>query len=442
MTLIDHDRLYHPPSMTAQLKWLIPVLSGLFVAVMFILASNNTKAMDRWQEVAGKRVFELQTEVQEGRTVRQIGILLLGAWGLVAAYVGRRRLRFNYLFLFPLLVFTGLAIGSVVWSHDRSFTAKRLIVFVCLAAAIVGFVRMFRLRDLPLFALIGCGLQILICIGFELAYNSSLSGKGGYRFAGTLHPNHAGIYSVVLMLAAVCLADRRRNFWPLVIAGAALVVLVLTKSRSSMIAGMMALVLYAVLRLKPVQLSVCLIGLAGSLAVFIILAAADVLPAQLSSIIYMGREDAAESKLTGRDMIWSAALNVSSFEWSRVITGFGYESFWTPAHARFVSDTVRFQISESHNAYLDLLLELGLVGALSYVVMIFGGVVAWSVLARRHGNPNHAFFAAICCFAIVHGLTESTTTDPTYISFFTFCSIALLAVRQPAWTKHRAEALS
>jgi exopolysaccharide production protein ExoQ len=432
VTALDFDRLYAPSSAGSILKKLLPIASAFFVGLMFILASNNTKAMERWQEVAGTRVFELQTEVQEGRTIRQISILCLGAWGAVCAIYGKRRLNYNYAFVFPLAVFAALAVGSVVWSHERSFTAKRLIVFVCIASAIVGFIRMFRFRDLATFAFVGCALQISICVLFELIYDVNIEGaKGGYRFSGTLHPNHSGIYSVVLLLASVCLFDRtgRRAF--LAVALLALWVLVLTKSRSSLIAGVMALATYAALRISPARLfSVVGVGLVG-VALLLIGIASGLMPDDFTHIITMGREDASESKLTGRDMIWSAAFSVPDFEWSRLVTGFGYESFWTASHARFVSDTVRFQISESHNAYLDLMLELGLVGALCYIFMVFGGLFGWARMAWIRKNAAFAFCAAIVAFSVVHGLTESTTTDPTYIAFFTLCSVSLLAFRSP-----------
>jgi O-antigen ligase len=73
-----------------------------------------------------------------------------------------------------------------------------------------------------------------------------------------------------------------------------------------------------------------------------------------------------DATLTGRTEIWAGLLPEVE---QRPLLGFGFGSFWT-SHRRIVHD-----ISDGHNGYLDVLLDLGAVGLSIYS--------AWFMLAAR-----------------------------------------------------------
>lgn len=409
-----------------------PYATCVFIALMYMLATNDPNAYSTWQEQTRDKLRPLLINVEGGRGARQLGFILLGLWGL-SSFVGpaTRRLRLSLPFAFPLIALAVWAFLSVLWSADRPFTAKRLIVLACVVSAIVAFVRRCRASDLPLLALIGFAAQMLVSIPYDLIYATGSSAQNTYRFSGLQHPNHSGIAAMFLILACVHFADRTRLKRFVLIAAGAAVVLALTKSRSATIAGLCALMMYSAVRLPwRWMIATTIVGVA-SLSTMIALESSGVVGEGWMDIIHMGRRDASQNTLTGRPMIWAAAFEVVGNEPTRLLTGAGYDSFWTPETAQYVSARLWFGISEGHNAYFDMLLSLGVIGVACFAILALGGLARWAFLARRNASPAYAFCAAVLAFACVHGLTESTMVSPNFPTFIVFASIAFLALRAP-----------
>ena len=409
-----------------------PYLTCAFVALMYMLATNDPNAYSTWQEQTRDKLRPLLINVEGGRGARQMGFILLGLWGL-SSFIrpAARRLRLSPAFAFPLIALAVWAFVSVLWSADPAFTVKRLVVLACVLGAIAAFVRGCRARDLPLLALIGGCAQMIVSIPYDLMYATGSSAQNTYRFAGLQHPNHSGIAAMFLILACVHFLDRTRQKRYLMIAAVAAVVLALSKSRSATIAGLCALTLYAAVRLPwRWMIATTIVGVA-SLSMMFALESSGVAAGGWTGLLDMGRRDASQNTLTGRPMIWAAAFEVVGNEPTRLLTGAGYDSFWTPETAQYVSGRLWFGISEGHNAYLDMLLSLGVVGVACFALLALGGVGRWAFLARRNASPAYAFCAAVLAFACVHGLTESTMVAPNFPTFIVFSSVAFLAFRSP-----------
>jgi hypothetical protein len=410
-------------------RW--PVVSCLFVTAMFMLATNDPEAVSKWQEVTREKSTQLSLVLESGRPMRQVAFILLGLWGLSSLLRPSRRLRATSVILFPVLVFVAWSFVSLLWSTDRAFTVKRLVVFACVVSGVMGFVRRLRPRDLVLLALVGCTVQIAFDVVADMLWATGNYGKSGYRLSGLQHPNHVGIACVFAILASLVFYDRTRLRRFLMLAAAVFVVLFLTKSRSSLIAGIGAIGVYSLLRwpLRNVLAAAFALGIA--ITGFAVLDQTGIIPEDWSNVIHMGRDDASSSALTGRPLVWSAAMELFGFDPIRYLTGYGYDSFWTPERAIFVSNRLWYHISEGHNSYFDLLLALGVVGSACYSFALLGSLIRWSQLASRHNSANYAFCAAILMFAVVHGLTESTMVAPNFPTFFSFSAIAYLAFRAP-----------
>lgn len=407
------------------------LLSCVFIAAMFMLATNDPDATAKWEGMTRDQVTNLSITMESGRMARQIAFLSLGAWGAVSLFLTRRRFRLDGVFLFPLLVLVGWALLSVLWSNDRPFTAKRLVLLACVACAVVAFVRRFKVRDLALLALVGGAVQLAGSVVFDVLYATGNYGLSGYRFSGLQHPNHSGITAVLLIFGSLYFFERTRLLRYLILLASAAIILYLTKSRTSLVAGMAGVGLFAVLRWE--RRTVVLLGLGGLALVgaFFTFVAMDLFASDWSDVIHMGREDSQAAAFTGRPLIWAAALEWVGNDYSRLLLGSGYDSFWTPDAAVFVSSRVWFKISEGHCAYFDTLLELGVVGVGCYVVLLLGSLWRYVRLASERQSAACAFAAMIFAFALVHGLTESTTVDPNLPTFFTFTAMSFLALRAP-----------
>lgn len=102
-----------------------------------------------------------------------------------------------------------------------------------------------------------------------------------------------------------------------------------------------------------------------------------------------------DSTLTGRTEVWAAVIPERA---TRPLLGFGYGSFWTDARREM------FDIPTAHNGYLDVMLELGVVGLLFYVSWLV------SITGQMHRALTRDFTWAILGIAyLLVGLLYNTT---------------------------------
>jgi len=113
----------------------------------------------------------------------------------------------------------------------------------------------------------------------------------------------------------------------------------------------------------------------------------------------LGRDDT----LTGRTEVWAAVLPATK---QQPLLGYGFGSFWTDARREF------YEIPTAHNGYLDILLELGVVGLAFYTV--------WLLSCARHLHralaQDYDWASLAICFllmGLVYNATESALNSLT-----------------------------
>lgn len=114
----------------------------------------------------------------------------------------------------------------------------------------------------------------------------------------------------------------------------------------------------------------------------------------------LGRQET----LTGRTIIWEQLVPVAM---TRPILGFGFGGFWT-TKTREVYD-----ISEAHNGYLDVILELGFVGLLLVAIFLMSSMRK----AQRVMTQDFDWGALWICYllmVVVHNITESSLNTFTF----------------------------
>lgn len=128
---------------------------------------------------------------------------------------------------------------------------------------------------------------------------------------------------------------------------------------------------------------------------------------------------------TGRTQIWTALIKAYVQD---PLQGSGYGSFWDlgPDGPIFqVASGWVTEISQGHNGYLDLLVQIGLPGTL--VVMF--AVLVWPLqrLLRGGTHPVRPLAAATLLFCLGHNFTESMLFDRDALSHvFLLIALALL----------------
>jgi exopolysaccharide production protein ExoQ len=144
-----------------------------------------------------------------------------------------------------------------------------------------------------------------------------------------------------------------------------------------------------------------------------------------SALQTMGRE----SNLTGRTAIWATVLPLAT----NPILGAGYEDFWMGPRMEAVARNLT-TLNQAHNGYLEIYLNLGVVGLLLLAIIIFTGYRRLLNGLRDNfevGRLRIAFFT-IC---LVYNFTEATfkMMSPVWITFLW----AVMA--QPAFNSRQTE---
>ncbi len=405
----------------------------------FFFATQDVNSPIVWRGVDEGRAQDFIDRVAQGQAARQVGFLALAGLSTLAILLPDRRpivRRVDWLVVYPLVALVAWSFASLLWSHDAALTAKRLVVFAAFALATVAIAKHFTLRDVVA-ATIFYGLaSYAVGLYAELASGLGLAaGPDGFRLAGAMHPNHLGLTSAVLALAALHgwttsrTGGRRACFAAMIVL--AVVVLLLTKSRTSLAAGVVAFGLMAGLRSRPAAaMGVLLAGLClFGLGLFLV--EAGVLGPVWEAAL-LGRQTSNVRTLTGRTDIWAYALRVLLADPARLLVGFGHDTFWNETHTAGVSRAVGYSISEAHNAYLERMLNLGIVGLLCATTASVAAGWRWLATGRtRRGRwrADAAFAVALIFLSLVHGVAESTFAHAQFVTLMLFACLALAAAR-------------
>ena len=106
--------------------------------------------------------------------------------------------------------------------------------------------------------------------------------------------------------------------------------------------------------------------------------------------------------LTGRTDIWKELLN----EPTNILVGTGYESFWMGSVGDRFYERYSIFINQAHNGYLETYLNIGLVGVILLVAMIYKSmknVKNYILLGNEGGGLIFSFFIV----SIAYNWTEA-----------------------------------
>lgn len=408
--------------------WLLYVV----LAMLFLLAEHD---LTRSQlDSFALSISEEGENIAEGDGLRKLSMLLLAVVGMgLFLRPGGQTLQPGSGLTLVAFLYLGWCVLSVLWSDDPALAVRRLGVLACWVAAGLGICRQASARQLAWMALIVIGIHIGVGLCAEIVLRTFHPFSGDYRFAGTVHPNSQGYQCAVVCLAAFCLLPGATRYrWQLrLLLAASIILLLLTRSRSSLAALVAALGACAVLRQSGWGRSLAVIGLVWSVSMagLALVFFEDTLVEPLVSGLLLGREDQALS-LTGRVPLWSYLLR---YVWQRPWTGYGYESFWSAERMQSISAEFEWTIPNAHNGYLDAVLSLGLVGATLLGCCLFGALLAARSRFRAYRDAGHELMFALLVFGAVGSLLESGFFSASaFISFIALCGLVHLAMRPAA----------
>jgi exopolysaccharide production protein ExoQ len=348
-------------------------------------------------------------------------LLVILVIALVIIIRGRARWSFSGL-PYPMLAFLALALLSVIWSDYRQYTLAAAILSIVTAIGALALSITFSLRQL--LRLLGHALRIILAgsILFELVVSvivrhpftpwwTDYSGQKihpaeywsrdlllkGDRIQGIM--GNSDLLGFVALLGVIVFAIEFASrsmgrgwsgFWIVV----ALLDIALTRSATVFVAGAIVAVAAIILVLlrraetRPARRTVSIVSV-----VVVVLGIVGAITLQKPLLHALGKS----GTLTGRTGIWSEVIAIAS---QRPVVGWGWISYWVPGLPPFNKPEFRIggiQYLQAHDAWLDLWLQLGIIGVIVFAAFALSAVVrAWiqSVDRPRFGVGIAARFDA------------------------------------------------
>jgi len=103
------------------------------------------------------------------------------------------------------------------------------------------------------------------------------------------------------------------------------------------------------------------------------------------------------------------------------LEGYGFNAFWTGDRIADISAAQGWTLSSAHNSYIDLLLNVGLIGAVLCLASMVGVLRIAARLEARYAGVGYGFFGMLVVFALASGTLETTVGLTWYLSIFGIC---------------------
>jgi len=350
-----------------------------------------------------------------GDRVNQIAFALapftLGGWAWLSGFARLKPI------LRPIMILTiGWFALSVLLSWDPALSARRFVfmaIIVFMAAVLLLLPRNMR-HFTDLIAVTSVAILALCYLGIVLAPQLSIhqatdflepEHAGSWRGAFP-HKNHAGAMMVIFIFVGLLVARMRSVALGVAIVGAAVVFLIMTRSKTPIgLLPLGLLVTWLISRMRSARIGVAIA--AGTVAIFNLFSIGSVYFESVQAIL---QATMADPSFTGRSDIWKFALGELA---SRPVTGFGYGAFWGTERVVFglsEQNTWAIAATDAHNGYLNLAITTGVPGLALAAIWL----VALPLLDfyRRSGGPQSQplalFFLRVWMFGLLVACFEST----------------------------------
>ncbi len=345
------------------------------------------------------------SDADSGSALRQLLFTSVAGLSLWSLFV-RRQLGSQIQRHFVVIALGAGLIATAIYSDDRILTIKRSIIFNMGVISLLGILsvseRPIRQMQLIVVGLTGIAAWISVAGWFvfpadavSIPHRPGLAGISGHP--NTLAPAMVAGWVVSLGLTA---EGRGRIALHAARFGQCLAIW-LANSITSIVLMLFAWGVMMLLESSAYRQGVLyLLGSAAVLTVLII-GPDNVKGGALETA---GRD----ASLSGRDVLWEAVWRKGL---ESPVFGSGYGAFWYEGRGREIVG--HWNPRQSHNTYLDLFVDLGVVGT-AIVLLIFGGgfFAGWlKVRGLKRGSPRRRAVASMVALAAgllaVYGFGES-----------------------------------
>jgi O-antigen ligase len=348
--------------------------------------------------------------------------LLLFWWG------SQRRRRPGVNRAFPLVA-AGLLLTSVLWSVAPSTTITRGVAYFFLVVGAIGIVEILEPHQMMrLIALIGgfaAAISLIVPQGTD-----AITGDFRGLFPGKNQLGQAMVIGVLGGLHGIRVRGWR-GFLHIGVTILCTTVAVLSKSATSLLTILAFLILHIIGAFYVKG------GVSRIISMFISIAVTAVFVWLLTNIDLIYSILDREPTLSGRLDFWPYVID-NIYE--RPLLGWGFAAFWMLSNPSAIEifSTIGFGINEAHNGMLQLLLDVGVLGAAFFLFLWIRNIV---MAVRCMNGPAPEIGVSLLLLLVgilLIGVSEQvlTTVDEVTAGFFLLgfmCERELGLARQARW---------
>jgi len=407
--------------------WFV-LLFAVFAAASFDFLMS-VDYVERRERTVEARLEQSVERTEAGNVRRQAVLLLLGAASAISLFKrGRDPLSLNGPLPWLIAFLFAWACLSVLWSYDGALTFRRVVILGILLLSALAAAERFTFRQIMQFAFVsGCAMLVL-GLGAELALGMFKPWDAEYRFAGVMNPIFTGAHCGMTAVAGFALARDAKSHrnWYIAAALAALLFMLLTRSRGPAGATAAAMLVYAWM-VRPQFRRFAVLGILA-LAVLLVFPSfrGDTYSTTEGALLF-GRQVESSHEWQGRDALWQECLAYAA---RRPILGYGYDGFWTRDFTFDVTDASGFTSQHTHNAFLDMLLGVGIPGAAAHLLIVLLAMIYLAARYRRTGVPDYAAALALLVLYAIHNMFVSVQLAVQIQTFVVLAIIMKLAFFQ------------
>jgi O-antigen ligase len=337
-----------------------------------------------------------------------------------------------------LLLFVGLAAASILWSIDPGVTLRRVLRVLTMVLVSISFALMtwrttrFQSVLRPILTLLLVGSIIFVIQAPQLAIDQSDAAAlvGAWHGLATQKNGLGSLAAIGLILWLHAWLSKEKPWWMASFGVAvSLTCLVNSRSSTSIMNAVFSCTLMLMMMRPPVALRRYLPYLIVLFVVALLLyslAVLNLIPGSgtlLSPITMLTGKD---QTFSGRTAIWAI---VNEHIAQRPILGSGYGAYWVQLPGSPSMEMIRrlnFYPTEGHNGYLDIINDLGIVGALC--------LLGYLITYLRQGmrllltlRPQGVLYLTLMFDQLIANLTESRWLNVLTCEF-TIMTIATIAL--------------
>lgn len=350
---------------------------------------------------------------------------------LLLTYFRRRKIAYLASKRKILWLFVGFSILSFLWSTIPDITLRKSIVFLFVILFGLNVSARYPLKELLFLLTITMGIILSLNIIFTLALPWAAIESGEHQGAWRgiyIQKNEFArimVLSALIFLVSVSDSSKRHSKFLWIGLGVSVFLILLSTSKGALLIFLMLFVLLHLFKFLQnnhtiaLPVSIILFLLVGSTAIIFVENAE-------SFARLLGRD----ITLTGRTGIWSVVISkIALHPW----LGYGYKGFWRgmEGDSADVYYETLFMAPHAHNGFLDITVELGIIGFLLFLLTYVRSCLRGISWLRLCPTSEGLLPIMYLMFIFLYNLTENTLTDPNYFVWALYTAITTSMLVQP-----------